>query len=218
MFRFLLTLTGVLVLAMSGFSEDPKPGSVFGKEIRIPANTGFSTNVSPDGLAATVVFDNLLVAANPAQKGQTSTQNQTALQTKVVTIHIPYTTDQKSVTMTMDIRGYLGTDSAGVAKLVVCAGGATKVVDLSTTKTKEVKLKGKSKGEITPEHPGAQFGDFQDRIEFTVQARAAKPVSQITLFLLAEHDTDTAGSGGAMLAVDSIDVSITKSAKAKLKP
>ena len=48
MFRFLLTLTGVLVMAISGFAADPKPGSVFGQEIRIPANTGYGlrgTNV-----------------------------------------------------------------------------------------------------------------------------------------------------------------------------
>jgi hypothetical protein len=63
-----------------------------------------------------------------------------------------------------------------------------------------------------------QFGDFQDRVESTVETHAAKSVCQITLFLLVAHYTDTAGNGGALLAVDSLDLQIATSSKAKYKP
>jgi hypothetical protein len=60
-------------------------------------------------------------------------------------------------------------------------------------------------------------GDFQDRVEFTVSKHSAKPVLQITLFLLVEHDTDTADAGGALLVVDSLDLEIHKTGKGILK-
>jgi len=60
--------------------------------------------------------------------------------------------------------------------------------------------------------------DFLKRIEFTVQAHAAKPVCQITLILLVEHDTDTADSGGAVVMVDSLDLSLAGAGQGKYKP
>ena len=178
------------------------------ERISVPSNLGFATNISPDGQAATIIFDNLFVGINPAQQGAVETHDHTAIQTKVFTVHIPYSTDQQSVTMLMDLRGFADAGAGADVRLVACAGDTTKVVELSTDEGNLVKLKGTSKDAIAAEHPSMQLGDFRDRVEFTVQTRAAKPVCQITLFLLVEHNTDTTGSGGALLAVDSLDLEI----------
>ena len=57
--------------------------------------------------------------------------------------------------------------------------------------------------------------DFQNRVAFTVQTHAAKPICQITLFLVVDRDTDAADSGGALLAVDSLDIQMATPGKAK---
>jgi hypothetical protein len=54
-------------------------------------------------------------------------------------------------------------------------------------------------------------------MEFTLPTHSAKPVCQITLFLLAEHETDKADTGGALLVVDSLDLSINPQSDAKIK-
>jgi hypothetical protein len=177
-------------------------------EIRVPSNVGFATNISPDGQAATVIFDNLYIGLGPAQQGLAGTLNQTAIQSKVFTVVIPYSTDQESVAMAIDVRGYVNTEPGAIVRLVACAGGTTNVLDVSQKTAGPIYLKGKSKEAVVAEHADIQLGDFINRVEFTVQTNAAKPVCQITLLLLVEHNTDTAGSGGALLAVDSLDLSI----------
>jgi hypothetical protein len=57
-------------------------------------------------------------------------------------------------------------------------------------------------------HPSLHWSDFHDRIEFTVQTRAAKPVCQVTLFLAVEHNTDITDAEGAVLVVDSMALEI----------
>ena len=218
MSRFLLTLFSVTAFGTCVHADEPKPASKFEKEISIPSNIGFSTNVASDGQALTVIFDNLLTDLDPAQRGTIATHDQTAIETKVCTVNIPYSTDQRSVTMAMDLRGFVDADPDAIVRLVACAGDTTQVVDVSMDETNTVKLKGKSKEAIVAEHPDQKYGDFQDRLEFTVQTHAAKPVCQVTLFLVVERNTDTADSGGALLAVDSMDISIAKPGKATLKP
>lgn len=218
MSRFLLTLFSVAALATGVHADEPKPASQFQKEIRIPSNIGFSTNIAPDAQALTVIFENLIADLDSAPQGARGTLDQTAIETKVCTINIPYSTDQRSVTMTMDLRGFVDAEPGAIIRLVACAGGTTQVVDLSTDENNTVKLKGKSKEAIVAEHPGEEFGDFQDRVELTVQTHAANPVCQVTLFLVVERNTDTADSGGALLAVDSMNISIEKPGKATLKP
>jgi hypothetical protein len=218
MSRSIFALFFVAVFAISLPFGDVSLGSELDKAVRVPANLGFAVNVSPDAQAATILFDNLWVTVGPTQKGRTATLNQTAIQTKLATLNIPYKTDQRSVTMTMDLRGFADADPAASVRLVACVGNATKVVDLSSDEAKKIELKGKSKCTVCEEYPDAQFGDWQDRIEFTVQTHAAKPVLQVTLFLLVEHDTDAAEAGGALLAIDSLDLEIAKPAKAAYKP
>ncbi len=218
MLRSIFALFFVAILSISMLAVELSLGSELGKEVSVPANLGFATNFSPDQQAATVLFDNLLIEISPAQKGTTATHNQTAIQTKVATLNVPYKTDQRSVTMTMDLRGFADAGPAATVRLVACVGGTTHVVDLSGENAKKIKLKGKSKCLATEEHLDTQFGDWQDRIEFTAQTHAAKPVLQVTLFLLVERDTDAADAGGALLAVDSLDLEISKSAKAKYQP
>jgi hypothetical protein len=158
------------------------------KGISVPSNLDFTTDISPDGQAVTIIFTNVAVSIEPAGQSQAGViSNQTAMQTKLVTLHIPYSTDQPSVTMSMNLRGFVNAGAGAGGRLVACAGDRTHVVDLKHV----------------------EQDNFHEMVEFTVQTRAAKPVCQITLFLLVEHDTDTGGSGGAHLTVDSLDLLIT---------
>ena len=74
--------------------------------VRIPANIGFSTNVSPDRQALTILFDNVSQEVARTQKGEAGTLGQTLSATRVVTLEVPYSTDQRSVKMAMDLRGF----------------------------------------------------------------------------------------------------------------
>lgn len=216
--RSMFGLIGVAALVTFSLAEDAKPGSKLGKDIRVPANIGFSTNVSDDAQAATLMFDNLFTSVEQTVLTLQGTQNQTAIQSKVFTVNVPYSTDQRSVTMSMDLRGFVSVDPGATVRLVACVGDATKVIDVMPVKDKVVKLKGKSKETYATKPVSQQSGNFESRVEFTVQTQATKPVCQITLFLLAEHETDKANSGGALLVVDSLDLEINKFAKATLKP
>ncbi len=86
-------------------------GTQLSKMARVPTNLGFVTSVSDDGQAATLIFDNLLVDVEPVRKGSAGPLGQTDAQTKVVTLEVPYTTDQRSVSMAMDLRGFLSADA-----------------------------------------------------------------------------------------------------------
>jgi hypothetical protein len=171
--------------------------ATFSKGIRVPSNLDFTTDISPDGQAMTIIFSNAMVSLEPARRSRAGVlSNQTAIQTKVVTLHMPYATDLRSVTMVMNLRGFVRAEAGAVGRLVVCAGDSTTVVDLKH----------------------ADEGDYHETVEFTVQAHAAEPVCQITLVLLVEHDTDTDGSGGAHLTVDSLDLEIAMPGKGTYQP
>ena len=218
MSRTILGLLSVAVLATFVIAEDAKPATQLGKNIRVPANIGFSTNVSSDGQAAVLIFDNLYTDVNQTITGAAGALNQTLTQTKVFTVNIPYSTDQRSVSMHMDLRGYASVDPGATVRLIACVGDATQVIDVTPVKDQVVKLKGTSKEALATSPASQQSGDFQSRVEFTVQTQAAKPVCQITLFLLAERSTDKADVGGAYLVIDSLDLEINKTAKAAYKP
>jgi hypothetical protein len=171
--------------------------SKFAEGIRVPSNLDFITNISPDGQAVTIIFSNAVVSIEPARRTRAGVlSNQTALQTKLVTLHLPYSTDQPCVTMSMNLRGFVNAEAGADGRLVACAGDSTTVVDLTHV----------------------DQGDFHETVEFTVQTRAAEPVCQITLFLLVEHDTDTDGSGGAQLTVDSLDLEIATPGSGTYQP
>ncbi len=218
MSRTILGLLSVAVLATFVFAEDAKPVTQLGKDIRVPAHIGFSTQVSSDGQAAGLIFDNLYAEVNQTVIGARGALNQTLTQSKVFTVNIPYSTDQRSVTMHMDLRGYASVDPGAAVRLIACVGDATQVIDVTPVKDQEVKLKGTSKAALAIIPARQQSGDFQSRVEFTVPTQAAKPVCQITLFLLAERSTDKADAGGALLVIDSLDLEINKAAKAAYKP
>ena len=217
MSRVLFALASVMVLATITSADDTESGSRIQKQIRIPANIGFGTNVSDDGQVATVIFDNVSIEADPVGKStHGSVANQTEMQTKTVTLNIPYSTDQRSLEMRVDVRGYSDADTGATARLIACVGDTTKVIDL-TPDEKEVKLKGNSKQRLAADHGETEAGDFEERVEFTVAKHAEKPILQVTLLLVVEHDTDTADSGGALLVVDSLDLAIVAPGKGKYK-
>ncbi len=223
MSRLLSALPGIAVFASSvlfassGLSDDTKSGSKLTKGIAVPSNLGFSTNISPDAQAATIIFDNLGVTIDPAKKSAAAASNQTAIKTKVATLNIPYSTDQRSVSMTMDLRGVADVDSSASARLIACVGDKTHVVSLVKSKAEKLELKGNLKIAVAEEQFSSQMFDWQDRVEFTVQTHASKPVMQVTLFLVVEHDTDTSDAGAASLWIDSLDLEIVKPGKAAYK-
>lgn len=197
-------------------AEEAKHGTKLDKGISIPANVGFVTDVSEDQQVATIIFSNVYAQVSGAVQGGRGALNQTKIETKVVTLDVPYGTDARSVKMFMDLRGVTSVDSGAGVRLVACAGDTTTVVKVNPTDTCQVKLKGKAKEAIAAEAGVSQFKDFEERITFTVQTHAKKPVLQITLFLVAEHDTDVANGGTALLGLDSIDLSIGEPNTAKI--
>ena len=96
--------------------------------------------------------------------------------------------------------------------LVACSGVA------DAKHKKRHKKKAKPAPPAAPATPVTEkTAEYNQRIEFTVHKQAANPVCQITLVLLAEHDTDTAGAGVALLTVDTLDLSIKTAGQAQYK-
>jgi hypothetical protein len=181
--------------------EQAMLASKFNGRISVPSNLDFVTDISPDGEAVTIIFSNLVLSVEPLP---------TAIRTKtkVFTLHLPYSTDQGSVTMTMDLRGAILAEAGRDVRLVACAGDTTKVVDLLAHADQAVVLRGPARDAMVATHPSVNWSDFHDRVAFTVQTRAAQPVCQITLFLVVEHNTDSTDAEGAVLVVDSLDLEI----------
>jgi hypothetical protein len=202
---FVLMCGAVLAGQVVGDDETAQE-SKFSDKITVPSNFGFAQSVSDDGQVVTLLFDNLIASVSPVTQGARGTHNQTAIETKVFSVNIPYSTKQRSVKMFMDVRGYVSVDPDAVVRLVACAGDTTTAIGLEGQEGDVVELEGTSKEAHADQREDGQFNDFQERVEFTVQTHAKKPVCQITLFLLAEHSTDE--SGGALLAVNSLDISI----------
>ena len=100
-------------------------------------------------------------------------------------------------------------------RMIVCAGDTAKTLELAALKNEPAHLKGISKQSIPPDGEVGAFEEFFERVEFTLEPRAAKPVCQITLFLLAEHDTDVAGSGGAWLGLYSVSLMLPEYVEAQ---
>ena len=179
--------------------EQSSVASQFGRRISVPANLDFVTSLSPDGEAVTIIFSNLFLAVEPLEP---------AIRTKVCTLNLPYTTDQASVTMTMDLRGAILAETGREVRLVACAGDTTHVVDLSAQPEQGCAERGTARDALIATHPSVHWSDFQDRVALTVQTRAAKPVCQITLFLVVEHHTESPDAEGAVLVVDSLDLAM----------
>ncbi|WP_152054503.1 hypothetical protein, partial [Tautonia marina] len=156
---------------------------------------------------ATLLFDSLHVAVDRVHASRAGGGGQPAAATKMLTIHVPYTTDHRSVPMTLDVRGFASADPGAHLRLVVAAGESTQVIDL-TPEESGVELKGTAKQAAQDQFADACFGDFHDRVRLQFQRHAAEPVAQITVFLMAERNTDQADSGGAALFVDSLDLTI----------
>jgi hypothetical protein len=215
-----LCASSLLLAASHGWGADDPAKTGFRGGPRVPANVGFAFNLSPDKQAMTVIFDNLLQEVEPAGKGLRGTLGQTASKAKVFTLEVPYATDQRSVRMAMDLRGYASADADSCVKLIAQAGDSTTVIDVfESTGGGAVKLKGKAKNELqSSSTPGkGKSTDFAKRVEFNVPTHAANPVCQVTLILLAEHDTDTAGSGGGVVMVDSLDLSFASPGQGQYK-
>src|SRR5690349_18631193 len=95
-----LTVAGfVIFFGFSAGAEESKPPISLGKDISVPANLNFSTNVSPDGQAVTVLFGNLEASIEPVAKASSvpggpsvAPSNQTSIDSKTATLNLPYAT------------------------------------------------------------------------------------------------------------------------------
>ena len=229
-------------LALAPPSDPGKAGkkavTEFAGTPKVPANTEIAVSTSTDKQSVELIFDNLAVTAEPVL----SSSGQTVSQSKVFTVNIPFATDQASVKMVLDLRGFADVDSAASLSLIAHAGDTTTVVDLfapsnananvkagapvksKTNANAAAKAQHLAKKKAKPAPPAApatpvteKTAEYNQRIEFTVHKQAANPVCQITLVLLAEHDTDTAGAGVALLTVDTLDLSIKTAGQAQYK-
>ena len=116
--------------------EQSMLASKFDGRISVPSNLDFVTNISPDGEAVTIIFSNLVLSVEPLQP---------AIGTKVLTLHLPYATDQASVTITMDLHGAILAEAGRDVRLIACAGDTTKVVDLLAHAEQAIALRGTSR-------------------------------------------------------------------------
>ena len=219
-----ISIGASLVLALCAFDvpavAEKAVNTTFGPAVRVPANVGFASNVTVDGKALTMIFDNLLVEIAGPRAGASGTIGQTTQQTKVFTVEVPYTTDRRSVKMTMDLRGFVNASNTANARLLAIAGDQVKVVDLTKIDraggSLDPKHKGHTKSRLlaSEKRPASEmYGDFAGRVVFTEQRHAKNPVCQITLVLLVQSDTDVADSGGALLLVDSLELMLPSGGK-----
>jgi hypothetical protein len=160
--------------------------------VSIPSNVGFSVAPlsTPKGIATTINLDNVEIGLLPAQRTSSGVFNQTAIATKIVTLNVPYATDQSRVRMRMNVHGLLDPtplEPGMEARLIACAGDTTKVIDLSQRDV---------------------GGFYNESFEFTVHSSAAEPKCQVTLWLFLEHDTDIDNAGEAALSVQSLNLEI----------
>ncbi len=197
-------LVGTLVT--NAFAEEADNTAKFGKSVTIPANTGYSFNVSDDQEVLTVIFDNVVVELSPIVASQTGAQDQTSIQSKLITLRIPCVIKEEMLSVTADIRGVVSADSGVQPRLIVCAGDTSYVAKLKPKKAK-VKFKQGSKKKLTENYEGETI-DFEERFVFKVTPKAKKPVCQVTLVLVLERDSDEPDSGSGLLVVDSLDLSM----------
>jgi len=197
--------------------DEPKSATKLGSEIRVPGNLGFSFTISEDQRTANVLFANATVDLGRVVKSPGGVQGKTAVAAKQFTLEVPYTTDLRSVPMTMDLRGTCSADSGARLRLVACAGDATQAVDLTGESKADAPSKKSKSSKKAPSEDAAAFKDFNHRIRFTVPTHARSPVLQITLIFLIEHDTDVDGAGGGFLTLDSLDLEFAADAKGAYK-
>ena len=99
-------------LALAPPSDPGKAGkkavTEFAGTPKVPANTEIAVSTSTDKQSVELIFDNLAVTAEPVL----SSSGQTVSQSKVFTVNIPFATDQASVKMVLDLRGFADVDSA----------------------------------------------------------------------------------------------------------
>lgn len=197
-----LFVVGMFAMATTLQADDTK----LQKSIRIASNIGYSINVSDDQQVATVHFDNAVVEVNGVPASASGVTGQTDVQTRTFTLRVPYATEARSVTMVMDVRGYHDVDPSANARLVACVGSVTQSVDLSK---KNVSAEEDSAADAVGD-------DFEDRVTFTLQTRAANPVAQITFLLSVDRDTDVEGAGSGLLVLDSLNIEVAKECTATL--
>jgi len=210
MMGVILTSCVSIAGAEDGNPQEPR----FRGSAREIGSLGISSNFSDDGLAATLLFDNLVIDMNGMRD--------ILVRTKAVSLTIPIINEASDTHFIQDIRGFVDVDEGARAVFVVQAAGKTHVVDLLEAKddegivrTRNVPMAEERAAELAKERSEAdelpEGFDFSYRMESKVPAGAS---NQITFFLLLERDAQKADVGG-LLAIDSLDLLISKPSDGK---
>lgn len=209
-FAFLTLLTSSVVA-----DEADKPA--FGK-VFFPDSIRFVTATTEDRAVATMLFDNFVLT--------TSNGKGDLLESRTKSFSVANKIEAKDgVSVALDIRGFVSTEEDGSAALIVQAGGETTVVDLAKAidaakaKPREpeealyvaAKESSKAAGFSVDSRPRES-----DEYFIRIPAKLAKgqPL-QATVLLLVDRLPES--GSGAMITVDTIDISVKADSGTKKK-
>ncbi len=193
-------LTAMTSLAAAQGTGTPSP-PVLKRPISIVDAVTVAFNISQDGQAATALFDNLQVGTNVLK-------DMPLVVTRTATVDLPISGNTMPLQIQEDIRGYVFSQPGAGASLVIRSCGQTTVVDLASAKADAKKFPRPATSATAKRRPkGVDLdSDFYYRFVGTLPANAR---AQVTFYLLVDKDQDQANGPGALLAVDSLDVTIS---------
>jgi len=182
------------------------------KTVVTPDAIRFVTGFSPDGQAATMIFDNFIASTRSDKGGlpDTTVKSFTYCLEPEIT---------KDAVVETTLRGYSSTQGAGSAAVIIHAAGKTSTVKLAPEDKKKYKKERSEKKSTAQsekamqlakeqgfdlEEPPSTSADYQST--FKTKVTPGKPL-QITVILLV--DRLPGDSDGALVTVDTIDFEIS---------
>ena len=211
--------TGISVLAIQkisvsdrvmtfqyGDGSDDEPSgpsdAVWAGRVGVVSPTSHVSNFSPDGKAATILFDQLLV----------DVQGDPATKSTVASFVLPVKHGTTPAQVSVDVRGYVTADEGSNASLVMQAAGRTFLIDLEASQDPSRSALGTDLRPESQKHlrrfraaapAGMEGTDFYHRLVLDISLESDLTVSFV---LIAEKQTKA--SQGAFLVIDSLDVEI----------
>jgi M6 family metalloprotease-like protein len=190
-----------------GDGSDERPAdpsdTVLAGMVRPHDPTSHVVNFSPDGKAATLIFDQLFAEAGSNKQ----------VGTTVATFSLPLKPGTDPASITLDIRGFVFTDDGSAASLVVQGMGNTVLVDLPTqsatadspaTEPSREPLRQAWKSFQAAAAGTASSGDIDQRLEWNI---TGEKELTITVYLFVDRRCES--SHGGFLAIDTLDVEIS---------
>lgn len=198
-------------IGMADEADRPKLGVVF-----YPDAVRFVTSISEDREVATMLFDNFSLATTSGKAPLVTAQTKS--------FSISNSPESKGdAVATLDIRGFVDVQEGGSAALIIHAGGETTVVDLKkavaaeTTKPRKTEdalyLAAKETADTAGfRNSSKAAGGANYYARVSVDVAKGQPL-QATVLLLV--DRVPASGSGALIAVDSLDISVKPAPKPK---